>query len=133
MKVLKGLKIEGPILLPNFEDLPYLARPFTEEEFEKAKKLANQWGADLLEKSYPLSFIGTGANLNEAVNNGLERAAKFLELPLPEVLNRATITGSIEIGRLPGVVTVTFLVPVEILEKKGILDIVKKHYTKAEK
>ncbi|MGB9780921.1 acetamidase/formamidase family protein [Caldanaerobacter sp.] len=133
VKVLKGLKIDGPILLPNFEDLPYLARPFTEEELEKAKKLANQWEVDSLEKSYPLSFIGTGANLNEAVNNGLERAAKFLELPLPEVLNRATITGSIEIGRLPGVVTVTFLVPVEILERKGILDIVKKHYTKTEK
>ena len=128
VKVIKNLNIEGPILLPNFEDLPYLARPLTEREIEKAKQLSLKWNVSRLEKSYPLSFIGTGENLNEAVENGLRRAANFLGIPLGEVLNRATITGAIEIGRLPGVATVTFLVPEEMLKKKGILDIVEKQY-----
>ncbi len=38
------------------------------------------------------------ANLN-ATDNGLERAAALLDMTVPEVKNRATITGAIEIGR----------------------------------
>ena len=30
------------------------------------------------------------------------------EMTVPEVMNRVTITGSIEIGRYPGVITITF-------------------------
>ena len=36
-------------------------------------------------------------------------------MSVPEVKNRATITGAIEIGRAPGVVQVTFLAPAEKL------------------
>ena len=42
-------------------------------------------------------------------------------MTVPEVKNRATITGGIEIGRHPGVVQVTFRVPVDRLEKVGLL------------
>ncbi len=38
----------------------------------------------------------------------LESAAALLEMSVPEVENRATITGSIESGRQPGVVQVAF-------------------------
>ncbi|MCE7791627.1 acetamidase/formamidase family protein [Salipaludibacillus sp. CUR1] len=118
VNVIKGLNIEGPLILPVHEDLPYLAKPFTKEEREKAERLAKDWHMEQqLEKSLPLSFVGTGPTLNEAVTNGMERAAKLLEVSVPEVMNRSTITGAIEIGRNPGVVTVTFLVPVEELEK----------------
>jgi hypothetical protein len=51
-----------------------------------------------VEQSAPISVIGTGADLNAATNNGLQRAADLLDMPLPEVKNRATITGAIEIG-----------------------------------
>ncbi|PTQ51843.1 MAG: hypothetical protein HSCHL_1057 [Hydrogenibacillus schlegelii] len=44
------------------------------------------------------------------------------------MLNRATITGAIEIGRHPGVVTVTFLAPEPLLERAGLLAIVKARY-----
>ncbi|MGB9641374.1 MAG: acetamidase, partial [Anaerolineales bacterium] len=50
-----------------------------------------------------------------------ERAARLFEMSVPEVMNRATITGAIEIGRNPGVVQVTFRVPLEKLEKAGLL------------
>lgn len=128
VEVLKGVNIEGPIILPVEEDLPYLAKPFTQEERKQAEKLAEKWGMEKLEKSLPISFVGTGANLNEATTNGMERAAKFFNITVPEVMNRSTITGSIDIGRHPGVVTVTFLAPKKYLKEKGIYDIVKQQY-----
>ncbi|NLX62029.1 MAG: acetamidase/formamidase family protein [Tissierellia bacterium] len=128
VKVLKNLNIDGPILLPVEEDLPYLAKPITEKEYKIAKELAKKWGVKELERSAPISFVGTGVNLNEAIDNGLQRAADVLGLTVPEVMNRATINGSIEIGRAPGTVTVTFLAPVSALEKAGLYDIIEEHY-----
>ena len=126
--VIKGLNIDGPILLPVPEDLPYLAKPITKKEKAAAMNVARQWGVRELENSLPISFIGTGANLNDATTNGLERAAEALGISVPEVMNRATITGSIEIGRHPGVVTVTFLAPTEYLDQIGLTRLIKDHY-----
>lgn len=128
VEVLKNVSIEGPIILPNVEDLPYLAKPFSCEENELVKKLASVWGISELEESLPVAFVGSGANINEAVDNALERASKVLCISVPEVKNRATITGAIEIGRLPGTVTATFLVPINLLKNVGLYDIVAKKY-----
>ncbi|MBO8172939.1 MAG: acetamidase/formamidase family protein [Bacillaceae bacterium] len=128
VQVIKGLELAGPVLLPVQDDLPYLARPFTAEEKEKALDLAREWDLDRIEETAPVSFVGTGENLNVATDNGLQRAAALLEMSVPEVLNRATINGSIQIGRHPGVVTVTLLAPVDLLEKMGILDLVLEQY-----
>lgn len=128
VKVLKGLTIDGPILLPVEEDLPYLAKPLTKKEKAIALDLAKEWGVEEIEESLPISFIGTGANLNDATDNGLARAAKVLGISVDEVLNRATITGSIEIGRHPGVVTVTFLCPVRYLDNIGLTSIIRDQY-----
>lgn len=126
--LIKGLKLDGPVLLPVEEDLPYLARPFTPEEKAQALQAARSWGLDQIEDTAPVSFIGTGATLNEATANGLQRAAIVLGISVPEVMNRATITGSIDIGRDPGVITVTFLAPVPLLEQAGLADVVLEHY-----
>jgi len=126
--VIKGLTIDGPILLPVEEDLPFLARPLSAEEKAKALAVAQQWGVDRLEESAPISVIGTGPDLNAATDNGLERAAALLGMTVPEVKNRATITGAIEIGRNPGVVQVTFRAPVDRLEKVGLLPFVCDQY-----
>jgi formamidase len=126
--VLKGLTIEGPILFPLEEDLPFLARPLTAEERERAEKVAGAWGLPQLEETAPISVIGTGANLNVATENGLARAASLLDMTVPEVMNRATITGAIEIGRHPGVVQVTFRVPLDRIERLGLLPFVKDQY-----
>ena len=128
VEVIKGLTLDGPILLQRLEDLPLLARPITPALREKAQALAQRFGGVPLEDNAPITFIGSGANLNEATTNGLERAAKATGLPYDEILNRATITGSIEIARLPGVVRVTFLCPMPVLERIGIAHLVRAQY-----
>lgn len=128
VNVLKNVNLDGPVLLPVTEDLPYLAKPFTEDEKRQALALSEQWGVREIEDSYPISFIGSGADLNDATTNGMERAANLFGITVPEVMNRATINGSIEIGRHPGVVTVTFLAPESYLKEKGLLDLIKNQY-----
>ena len=126
--VLKGLKLDGPILFPLVEDLPFLARPLSEGEQAKAMAVARQWGLKELEASAPISVIGTGPDLNSATDSGLKRAADLLGMSVPEVKNRATITGAIEIGRAPGVVQVTFRAPLDRLERLGLLPFVRDQY-----
>jgi acetamidase/formamidase len=126
--VIKNLNIDGPILLPVTEDLPFLAKPLTADEKVRAEALARSWGIDGIEDSLPISVIGTGPDLNAATDNGLERAAQLLDMTVPEVKNRATITGAIEIGRHPGVVQVTFRAPVDRLEARGLLPFVRDQY-----
>ena len=128
VEVLKGLAIDGPVLFPVLEDLPYLAKPLTAGERAQARALARRHGMDALEESLPVSVIGTGPDLNSATENGLARAASLLRLSVPEVMNRATISGAIEIGRAPGVVQVTFRAPVERLEACGLLGYAEEQY-----
>lgn len=128
VSILKKVAIDGPILLPNVEDLPYTAKPFTKEEKRKARELAEEYGVKQLEEALPIAVVGTGSDLNRATDNALARAAKLLEMSVEEVKNRATITGSIEIGRHPGVVTTTLQVPKSVLKKARILKAVKRQY-----
>jgi acetamidase/formamidase len=128
VEVIKGLGIDGPVLLPVAEDLPYLARPLSAEERLRAETLARRYGVDRIEESLPVSVIGTGPDLNSATDNGLARAAALLDMSVPEVMNRATISGAIEIGRAPGVVQVTFRAPVERLEARGLADYAREQY-----
>jgi formamidase len=120
VEVIKGLGIDGPVLFPVAEDLPFLAKPLTAEERARAEALAAREGLTKIEESLPISVIGTGPDLNSATENGLARAAKLLGMTVPEVMNRATISGAIEIGRAPGVVQVTFRAPVEALEAASL-------------
>jgi acetamidase/formamidase len=129
VEVIKGgLGIDGPVLLPLEEDLPFLARPLTEHERTRARALAAGWGLAELEESAPISVIGTGPDLNSATDNGLERAAALLDMTVPEVKNRATITGAVEIGRHPGVVQVTFRAPMDALERCGLGTYAREQY-----
>ncbi|HEY4623015.1 MAG TPA: acetamidase/formamidase family protein, partial [Solibacillus sp.] len=128
VSVLKKVDLQGPILLPNSEDLPYTAKPFTKEEKRVARNLAEEFGVKTIEDSFPLSFVGSGANLNVATDNALARAAKLFDLSVEEAKNRATITGSIEIGRHPGVVTATMLMPKSLLKQARIYKPIKRQY-----
>ena len=128
VEVIHGLKLDGPVILPVKEDIPYLAKPLSREEKYLAAREAERWNVKNIEESYPLSFVGTGADLNAAVDNGVERAAEVCGISQAEVLNRVTITGAVEIGRTPGVCTVTFRVPKEILERKGLYSLVERQY-----
>jgi formamidase len=123
-----NLPIDGPVLFPLTEDLPYLARPLSAQERGRALALGRRYGVTELERSLPISVVGSGPDLNSATDNGLARAAGLLSLSVPEVMNRATITGAIEIGRHPGVVQVTFRAPVERLEACGLLGFAVEQY-----
>ena len=127
-EVIKGLDIDGPLLFPLEEDLPFLARPLSGSERSRAEALASEWGLDGLEESAPISVVGSGPDLNSATDNGLKRAAELLSMEVPEVMNRATISGAIEIGRHPGVVQVTFRAPLERLEARGLSPYVRDQY-----
>ena len=128
VNILKGRTLEGPVLFPLLEDLPPLARPLDEAEMARARHLAAKWGLDKIEESAPISIVGSGPNLNSATEVGLRRAAKLLSMTVPEVMNRATITGGIEIGRHPGVVQITFRAPLTAIEKAGLLPFVQEQY-----
>jgi acetamidase/formamidase len=128
VEVVKGLGIDGPVLFPLAEDLPFLAKPLTEDERAHAQALAEREGVGSIEESLPISVIGTGPDLNSAIDNGLRRAGELLGMPVPEVMNRATISGAIEIGRAPGVVQVTFRAPVAALEAAGLLSYAMEQY-----
>src|SRR5512136_635888 len=128
VNVLKGLKIGGPILLPPVKDLPHLARPLTPHEKKAAKSLAKKFGQTAMEDTAPLQMVGSGANLNDATDNGVARLAEIFKISKEEVSNRVTLAGAVEIGRLPGVVTVTMQVPLNWLKKVKLAELVKKHY-----
>lgn len=128
VEVIKGLTLDGPILLQRTDDLPFLARPMDAVEESAIRQLAEKYGQTEIEDNAPITFIGSGANLNEATKNGLDRAARITGISYDEVMNRATIAGSIEISRLPGVVRVTFMCPKTILARLGILHLVEEQY-----
>ena len=128
VEVLKGLTLDGPLIFPRVDDLPPLARPFSPREREQALAVARSHGMNKIEETLPISVVGTGVDLNIATSNGLQRAASLLDMSVEEVRNRATIAGAIEIGRHPGVVQVTFHVPVDRLEQRGLLGLAQSQY-----
>jgi len=128
VQVIKNLTLEGPILLQNLDDLPPMARPMNTAQRQAVKALGARWGQHEIEETGPITFIGSGENLNVAVENGLQRAAAVTGLPYDEVLNRATINGSIDISRLPGTIRVTFLCPMDVLDRMGIGQLVREKY-----
>lgn len=128
VSVLKRLGNDGPIIFPNLEDLPPLARPLSPETRLAALALARRYGSSIVENAAPIQFIGSGDDLNAATENGLQRAAAVCDLDYDEVRNRATIAGAIDISRLPGVVKVTFLCPLERLDRIGLGTIARRKY-----
>ena len=131
VEIIKGLALDGPILLPPADDLPFLARPFTADEVTRAKALAAANSTRLEGPVLPIQVLGSGPFINAAADNGIARAAKLLGMTDNEVKNRATISGAIEIGRLPGFVQVNLLVPRQRLERMGIDHLVEAQYGKA--
>jgi acetamidase/formamidase len=126
--VLKGVELPGPVLLPVGEDLPWIARPFTAEERERGQRLAARYDVRPAGPVGPVQFIGTGATINDAVDNAIERASRVLGVSQAEVRNRCTITGSVEIARLPGAVQLTMLVPMDALDRAGLGQLVRRQY-----
>lgn len=127
IEVIKDLTLDGPILLPLEEDLPPLAKPWRENEWDQITNLAKKYGVEP-EPVAPVQIIGSGPTINDAAANGFQRTAKLFEMSIEEVRNRVTVSGAVEIGRLPGIVQVSVQIPIRALEKLGISNMVSKHY-----
>jgi acetamidase/formamidase len=126
--VIKGLNLGGPILLPVVDDLPWIARPFSAEELRRGQALGSKYDVDVEINVAPVQFLGTGATLNEATDTAVERAAACLEMTQAEVRNRCTVSGAVEIARLPGAVQLTMLAPLDRLDRAGLGAVVRDHY-----
>ncbi len=130
VELIKGLALDGPILLPNKEDLPFLARSYSEEQLKKAEAMGERFGFSVQKDLLPIQMIGSGPNLNDAVGCGVNRMAKLLDITPEAVKNWVTMTGAVEIGRLPGVATVTMMAPVSKLQQLGIAHLAQEQYSK---
>jgi acetamidase/formamidase len=128
VEVIKGLSLDGPLLLPPAEDLPILARPFSADEVERAKQLAEANRTMLEGAVLPIQVLGSGPFINAAVDNAVERAAELFGMSVHEVKNRGTIAGAVEIGRLPGFVQLNLQVPRPILERIDLAPLVEAAY-----
>ena len=78
-----------------------------------------------------MQFIGTAATINEAADNAIERAAAMLGMSQAQVRNRCTISGGVEIARLPGAVQLTMLAPLDEVDRIGLGELVRGQYAMA--
>ena len=128
VEVIKGLDLDGPLLLPNEADLPHIAKPYSDAEREAGDQLGAEYGVDTVHDAAPIQFIGSGATINDATENAFDRASSLLGISEGEVRSRCTFTGGVEIARLPGVVQLTMLAPMDLLDEVGLSETVRSHY-----
>jgi acetamidase/formamidase len=128
VEVIKDLDLDGPLLLPNEADLPHIAKPYTDAEREAGAAVAAEYDVDELADAAPIQVIGSGATINDATENAFDRAGTLLDMTEGEVRGRCTFTGGVEIARLPGVVQLSMLAPMEKLEAVGLADTVRAQY-----
>ncbi|KOX93161.1 acetamidase [Haloarcula rubripromontorii] len=128
VSVIKDLDIDGPLLLPNESDLPDIAKPYTDAEREAGEALAAEHHVDDVVDAAPLQIIGSGATINDATENAFARAGTLFDMSEGEVRARCTFTGGVEIARLPGVVQLSMLAPMDLLEEQGLADTVREQY-----
>ena len=100
---------------------------------EVARHIPKVWDTTTPEAAHAAREQGCVAALRQIFGDlvetpGLARAAELLGMTVPEVKNRATVTGAIEIGRHPGVVHVTFRAPVDRLEARGLLSYAREQH-----
>jgi len=128
VEVIKGLDIDGPLLLPNEADLPHISKPYSDDEIERGRKLGAEYGVDVETDMGPIQVVGSGATINDATENAYDRAETLLGMSEGEIRTRCTFTGGVEVGRLPGVVQLTMLAPMDVLEARGIAHLVRDQY-----
>lgn len=128
VKLLKNLKLEGPVLIPVKSELDSRFLPFTDEEYRLANDALKPYGKSLPVRSYPIQFVGSGASMNDGLENALDRAEHATGLSRGELMNRATVGGEIGIGRTSGMVYLTMMLEEATLQDMKLLELVKTQY-----
>ncbi|EMA22723.1 acetamidase/Formamidase [Haloarcula amylolytica JCM 13557] len=88
-------------------------------------ELSEKHDVDVQENMAPIQVVGSGATVNDATQNAFDRATTLLDTSEGEVRARCTFTAGVQIGRLPGVVQLDMLSPLDILEDRGLGDAVQ--------
>lgn len=77
-------------------------------------------------------MISFHANVGESFDTSadplFDRVGDLLDMSEGEVRGRCTFTGGVEIDRLPGVVQLNMLAPMDRLEDRGIVQFVRNQY-----
>lgn len=128
VEVIEDLDIDGPLLLPNEEDLSHIVEPFTEADKERGRALGDKYGVDVETNAAPIQIIGSGATINAATENAYDRAKTLFGMSKGEIRTRATFSGGVEVGRLPGVVQLSLMVPIDLLAEQGLDTLVREQY-----
>jgi len=128
VEVIEGLELDGPILLPNEEDLPFISQPYSDAEREAGRNLGEEHGVEANTEMGPIQVVGSGATVNDATQNAFDRATKLLDMSEGEIRARCTFTGGVQIGRLPGVAQLDMLAPLDVLADSGLDDVVREQY-----
>jgi acetamidase/formamidase len=128
VEVIDGLELDGPMLLPNEADLPFISKPYSDEEREAGRNLAEEHGVTAETEMGPIQVIGSGGSVNDATQNAFDRATQLFDMSEGEIRARCTFTGGVQIGRLPGVVQLDMLAPMELLEERGLAQPVRDQY-----
>jgi acetamidase/formamidase len=128
VEVLTGLDIQGPLLLPVEEDLPHISQPLSADDKERGRTLGAEYDVDVETDVAPIHVVGSGATINDATENAYDRAGDLLEMSIGEIRARSTFTGGVEIGRLPGVVHLHLLAPMDRLEERGLAHLLREQY-----
>lgn len=128
VEVIEGLELDGPVLLPNEEDLPFISAPYTDAEREAGRELGAEHGVETETEMAPIQVVGSGATVNDATQNAFDRATKLLDMSEGEVRGRCTFTGGVQVGRLPGVVQLDMLAPLDVLAERGLDGLVREQY-----
>ncbi|MFP4218744.1 MAG: acetamidase/formamidase family protein, partial [Salinarchaeum sp.] len=128
VEVIEGLELDGPVLLPNEADLPFISAPYTEDERAAGRDLGADHGVDVETDMGPIQVVGSGATVNDATQNAFDRAGQLLGMSEGEIRARCTFTGGVQIGRLPGVVQLDMLAPLDVLAERGLDELVRVQY-----
>lgn len=126
--LLKGLRLDGPVILPTKSELDPRFLPFTDEEFAQAEKLRAKYGERIGNRRFPVQVVGSGSNLSLAIEDAVDRAACMTGLCHEEIKNLGTIAGGVDIGRTTGTVYLTLMLPEPIINALGLSDLVHQLY-----
>ncbi|MGI6075165.1 MAG: acetamidase/formamidase family protein [Pyramidobacter sp.] len=133
VKLLKGLTLDGPILIPSSTEVDSRFRPFSHEEYCTAESILKAEGAKLKTVRYPIQVVGTGSGINAGIESAVNRAAQATGLSRGEIKNLATVGGDVRIGRTTGSAFLTVSLTENTLQQMGILDLVKEQYRSSPK
>jgi hypothetical protein len=128
VEVIDDVDLDGPILLPTEEDLPFISKPYSDDELAAGRDLGAEHGVDVNEEMAPIQVVGSGATVNDATQNAFDRATKLLDMSEGEVRARCTFTGGVQIGRLPGVIQLDMLAPLDLLDDRGLGEVAREQY-----